>query len=127
MDERELIRKEKLTKKKRHAEAITNPKLYYIIYYYRYKQTKIILRLENYCNLKMNHLKMLVSASHCTSQRRHRKVWELVLTSRGSQCGGEADCCNTLGGSYIKGVGTDLGTERKEGLTLSEAGARFVL
>ena len=32
---------------------------------------------------------------------------------RGSQCGGEADCCNTLGGSYIKGVGTDLGTERK--------------
>ena len=68
----------------------------------------------------MNHLKMLVSTSHCTSQRRQRKVWELVLTSRGSQSSGEADCCSTLGGSYIKGVGTDLGTERKEGLTLSE-------
>ena len=45
VDERELIRKEKLIKKKkkkqtqnqRHAEAITNPKLYYITYKNRIK------------------------------------------------------------------------------------------
>lgn len=68
----------------------------------------------------MYHLKMLVSTSHCTSQRRHRNVWELVPTARGPQRVAEADGCNTPGGGYIRGVGTDSGAERKEGLIPSE-------
>lgn len=71
--ERELIRKEKLTKKRDMLKQITNPKLYYIIYYYRYKQTKIILRLENYCNLKNEPLK---NVSECQSLYKSEKAQE---------------------------------------------------
>ena len=73
----------------------------------------------------MNHLKMLVSTSHCTSQRRHRKVWELVLTSGGHSVVGR-QIVAILWEEATSRVWVQTWGLRGKGITL-RAGACFVL